>query len=174
MHATLPAFTTRHLVAYAADAGDAEDVQRLFVATPSYVTAHAETLTDDLARREIEAITGRDGGRFFVLRRRTDEQAVGFLGAVIGYPRPQKAWIDRLLITQRSQRMGLGREAYLAFERWVRTESPEVEIMLGQVKRGFRAGLGFWTALGFHRVEMCAATWEGRTCDYWTVKKELE
>lgn len=173
MFATLPVFTTLHLSAYAADEADVAEVQTVFSQVPSYVASHAGGLSEDLASRELADVTGRPGGFVFLLRRRSDERPLGFIDAVLGEPDRETLQLCRVVIAERCQRLGLGTEAYQGFESWVRREHPQVNAVVGSVKRGSKAGLDYWSHLGFHRTEMREMTWEGRTCEYWLVRKDL-
>ncbi|MBI6547183.1 MAG: GNAT family N-acetyltransferase [Cyanobacteria bacterium NC_groundwater_1444_Ag_S-0.65um_54_12] len=78
------------------------------------------------------------------------QRMIGVLDAIRGYPSPTTWYLGLLLFEPSQRQRGMGREAYLAFERWA-AEAGAHRMRLGAVTQNPR-GIRFWQQLGFTEV----------------------
>ncbi|NLY40096.1 MAG: GNAT family N-acetyltransferase [Desulfovibrionales bacterium] len=74
----------------------------------------------------------------------------GLCSVYYGYPEPHIAYVGELFFAPDAQRMGLGRELYLALEAQVRVRSMQA-VRVGVGLRNWNA-LRFWIRLGFVHI----------------------
>jgi RimJ/RimL family protein N-acetyltransferase len=84
----------------------------------------------------------------YVLAVCLDENPVGIVDLIRGYPLPGTAMLGLLILAERYQGAGLGRRAYMLVEQFVRTW-PEVErVRIGVIETNAKV-LPYWQQMGF-------------------------
>jgi GNAT superfamily N-acetyltransferase len=84
----------------------------------------------------------------FVLGVYANDEMVGFVDLIRGYPNPATAWIGVMLISEDHQRKGIGARAMDLVERLVRDWGTCDRMRLA-VTRANESVIGFWERLGF-------------------------
>jgi len=89
-----------------------------------------------------------DAARKFVFGIELHGELIGCVDVLRGFPTREKAMLGLLLLKEKSQGKGYGREAYRLFESHLR-EWPEIEIVRISVVESNGEVLEFWKRLGF-------------------------
>jgi GNAT superfamily N-acetyltransferase len=76
------------------------------------------------------------------------QEMVGCADLILGYPDGHTAFLGLLLVSERHQRRGVGRQAYHLLERFVSRRGDYHRIRLGVVRTNAEV-IPFWTGLGF-------------------------
>ena len=125
-------------------------VQSVIDAAPEYseLTCGSPPAPDS-ATLIFEALPpGKDHRDKFVFAVYRDDQAVGVVDLVRGYPSPAKAMLGLLLIAESCQGCGIGRDAYYLVEQVAR-QWPEIRsVRIGVVEANSKV-LPFWHRVGF-------------------------
>jgi diamine N-acetyltransferase len=102
----------------------------------------------------------------YVLAVCLDEEQVGVVDLIRGFPSPGTAMLGLLLISERHQRSGLGRSAYRLVEQLVSTWPEVHSVRIGVVETNAKV-LPYWQRMGFK------ATGETKPCSVGGVASQV-
>ncbi len=128
-------------------------VQKILEQAPRYSMNVAGQLPGpEEGKATFEAIPPEfDYSSKFLMAIYQDEQAIGVLDLLIGYPNQEKAFIGLLLLIEKVQRKGLGSEVYLEVEKFIKTFIQIKTIRLSVVESNGDV-MKFWSKMGFHKT----------------------
>ena len=133
-------------------ASDIPALQAVMVDTPGYFNAIGAHQPDDRGQAEAQAVLedlppGKSPDDKVVLGLWLDGALVGCADMVIGYPRPEVAFVGLLLVAEALQGCGLGTVAFGELAR--RAQERGCERMRLGVALGHTQAEHFWTRRGF-------------------------
>ncbi len=89
----------------------------------------------------------------------SEQELVGYVDLMRNYPTEQEWWIGLLMVDPKARNQGLGRLAYEASARWVRSQGGRT-IWIGVLEENASAER-FWRRLGFEEVRRESHTADG-------------
>jgi GNAT superfamily N-acetyltransferase len=133
-------------------ASDLPALQAVMVGTPGYFEAIGAAQPDPQGHTEAQAVLedlppGKSAHDKIVLGLWLDGALVGCADLVIGYPRPEVAFVGLLLVAEELQGCGLGTVAFAELAR--RAQDRGCERMRLGVAQGHTQAEHFWTRRGF-------------------------
>lgn len=130
--------------------GDLREVQRVFELAPDYANAIQGAPFDppEAARTFEELPPGVDPSAKTVFGVYYEDELVGIIDLVDGFPVPTTAMLGLLLVADTHRRRGIGTRAVRAVEELVLSWGTCDRIRIGVVRTNAQA-LPFWEALGY-------------------------
>jgi len=148
--------------------GDLLEVQRVLELAPDYANAIQGAPVDPLeaTRTFTELPPGVDSSAKTVFGIYSDDELVGVIDLIGGFPVPTTAILGLLLVTVMHRRRGIGARAVRAMEDLILSWGTCDRIRIGVVRANAQA-LAFWEAVGY------SATGELRPYEEGAVRSEV-
>jgi len=130
---------------------DVATLQFVLESAPTYsLNVSGQFPNNNVAEEVFEALPSADFDfqKKFVLSVEINNEAIGCVDALRGFPNTQTATLGLLLISEQHQGKGFGKAAYSAFEAFVK-EWEEIETVRISVVATNAGVMPFWKRLGF-------------------------
>lgn len=125
-------------------------VQKILAAAPLYsINVSGEVAGSDAGKETFTALPANfERSKKKVIGIYLDQELIGVIDFLIGYPTPEKAYIGLFLLNEKYQGQGLGSLAYAVWEKNLVNFPQLTMIRIAVVESNFDA-FKFWQKLGF-------------------------